>query len=100
IRHDLVTGVQTCALPIFTELFRAGADQSTVSALTNATPCGVFIQDRFEQRDCVGRPDPFVLLRHGSPPPSTKPISTSQFWRSIQIGRASCRECVEILVVA
>src|SRR5207244_4990157 len=89
IRDDLVTGVQTCALPIYVDA-RCLKVAARIHADPYLPPC---------RRDCkrgdtlehLGVVDPLALgievLEAPAPPPAADARS--------QIGRASCRERVE-----
>src|SRR5690625_6376127 len=84
IRDGHVTGVQTCALPIYCQNFCAVTERPTSGARSSGSSCFM----------CNGR---------GSKPIVTSATSafsvTCRFtWR--KIGRASCREREEMWVVA
>src|SRR5207244_6855559 len=78
IRDDLVTGVQTCALPISARPLTGDA----ASGLTSPVA---------QKRD----PRPAFGL-----PPTAEPPSGAESWTVTEIGRASCRERVESAGVA
>src|SRR5690606_39765166 len=83
IRDFHVTGVQTCALPIST-----AATKGSV-----ATRSAIF--RRTSNRSAFGCPAPINTDRAFSTSPSATPSTGSA-----KIGRASCRERVEVLGVA
>src|SRR5699024_11893001 len=80
IRDRNVTGVQTCALPILPDR----------SWLRSALSPGIFTRSRNEQESKAGCPVSGESL-----------LFWDQYWEadwlnsSIEIGRASCRECVQ-----
>src|SRR5258708_30931580 len=78
IRDDLVTGVQTCALPIFPRLSAAMAFRIAEDAERSGRVLAVRMPVDDEYADEPWKMSP---SRHNTP-------------RSIEIGRASCRERV------
>src|SRR5207244_7244943 len=97
IRDDLVTGVQTCALPIFTEAerdallarvtFAVGLDGlGGADLVVEAVPEHLDLKQRtFAELDRVCKPDAILAT-------NTSSLS--------EIGRASCRERGAIAVAA
>src|SRR5437879_9942513 len=71
IRDTSVTGVQTCALPIFVTFFCSGGGIMAIA---------------------VGQPAPDFTLKDQN----QKDVKLSQYRGKNEIGRASCRERVEI----
>src|SRR5207249_9611475 len=96
-RDRNVTGVQTCALPIFREALRLQPDltpaQSNLLFCLNYDPhadAGV----TFEEHRRWGE---LQACRCSGIHVQTKPTDGSPWaWRPLQIGRASCRERVAI----
>src|SRR5207244_7430283 len=86
IRDDLVTGVQTCALPILLT-FR----QLLVEVFAVLRVEIVLIRRRARTGVTVGRDDDVVL--HRAPLRSSLRSTDTAYGR--EIGRASCRESVE-----
>src|SRR5207244_12550018 len=88
IRNDLVTGVQTCALPIMIVLHednRTGGIAGEVAAVIN--------ERAFDSLDA-----PIVrICAKDTPAPFSPPLEK---WFLPKIGRASCRERVDSLDVA
>src|SRR5207244_7225322 len=89
IRDDLVTGVQTCALPIYVSLRDDAVERSADRAVTDvlrghvrASRCRL---DRERQRAALGGDTIVFELRDRS----------LLFELLVEIGRASCRERVE-----
>src|SRR5207247_6254852 len=96
----LVTGVQTCALPIFhLESFLNSPKASPVASAPwrgLPLPCGSHrsggaVEDR-EDHETILDSTSTVRPRRFLPTPGAGPLVPSQ------IGRASCREGVEVLV--
>src|SRR5205085_8446318 len=96
IRDLTVTGVQTCALPIF------GKVNNT---LISGEDHEIFM--RLRRRSLyAGYYDPELTVRHYVPPGrlTRRYFRQWYFWhgktQALKIGRASCRERVVVLVVA
>src|SRR5258708_29103697 len=79
IRDDLVTGVQTCALPIFSA--------STASTVTSSVSPGLTASRAW--RRCLPAPSSLTCSR-----PSTPGATSTKAPNASEIGRASCRERV------
>src|SRR5438552_18815109 len=79
IRDDLVTGVQTCALPIFVS--RRSSSPAITARSTSA-----------RRSSCSVRSSPLP------PSASCTPRAAARPNRLSEIGRASCREKVEVAV--
>src|SRR5258708_17508580 len=79
IRDDLVTGVQTCALPIYNKI------KTQSSPLPRCGGGGVLRAPETETR-CTR------VLREQLHP--RRSLAAAVYWGGIEIGRASCRERV------
>src|SRR5207245_6178840 len=91
IRDATVTGVQTCALPIFSF---AGTVPTSGKTLTIHTPDGLAVSLTHLGSIAVARDD---AVSEGSVVGTVGPSGTAEFTEphvhlGIQIGRASCRE--------
>src|SRR3712207_7109915 len=84
IRDMGVTGVQTCALPIFRITFHPLDGKQVCRLIAEPAPRPVWVKEGAEEH---------LYIRSGN---STRRLST----REAQIGRASCRERVQISVSA
>src|SRR3546814_10598011 len=84
-RCALVTGVQTCALPICNPLSRCVLDQSNSTPCRPSSPCHSIVPEKVSTRPLSSNRS--FRLRRGSV------LRCSQA-ADIEIGRASCRERV------
>src|SRR5207245_4730249 len=97
IRDATVTGVQTCALPIFDENahdYAAALGVSRVEADLTLEALVLALQRECERALAVNR-DP--LIEGGNTQRRLK-LQFFSFERPVKIGRASCRERVEMSV--
>src|SRR5207247_3718051 len=89
IRDPLVTGVQTCALPILFERLRAAASDSSVS---RKGPSPIITSGMAPFSFCqASRRTSAPFSAESLPTKSAKPLEEERLPGS-EIGRASCRE--------
>src|SRR5207244_9305908 len=85
IRYDLVTGVQTCALPIL--MLRKGLPRSCAGAPSTPAACQTKRGKQMRAAVFVGTDQPLVIENVNPTAPGPQDVVVE-----IEIGRASCRE--------
>src|SRR5205823_6958301 len=97
IRDKLVTGVQTCALPIYDAADSGAAPDEFSGAFVRADALSAFFFEIFGAERVLAAVDGHRReIQHEVVPPA----NLSALGQRLEIGRASCRERVEMLVVA
>src|SRR5207244_9599558 len=97
IRDDLVTGVQTCALPI---CFRGGPRKRNRTSRLEAGQHKDYAARKSEGARLRARKNVRLRVSGKRDHPLDFDVTTNRRWRNSEIGRASCRERVEMTVVA